>query len=156
VLFDRICRKNGIAHRLTKPRSPTTTGKIERWHQSIQEELLAETGSFGTVADAQAAVDAWRELYNQDRPHQSLDMAFPGDRFTARPHSEVLPVWVPPQLQVLDRAEPIVSTPPTSTLNGAGPVAADAVEVDRVVPASGNLQVASQQFWFGPRRAGPR
>ena len=36
VLFDRICRKNGIAHRLTKPRSPTTTGKIERWHQSIK------------------------------------------------------------------------------------------------------------------------
>jgi hypothetical protein len=66
VLFDRICRKNGIAHRLTKPRSPTTTGKIERWHQSIQDELLAETGCFETVVDAQAAVDAWRELYNQD------------------------------------------------------------------------------------------
>jgi hypothetical protein len=28
------------------------------------------------------------------------------------------------------------------------------VEVDRVVPASGNLQVAGQQFWLGPHRAG--
>jgi hypothetical protein len=28
VLFDRICRENGIAHRLTAPYSPTTTGKI--------------------------------------------------------------------------------------------------------------------------------
>jgi hypothetical protein len=107
------------------------------------------------VVDAQAAVDAWRELYNQDRPHQSLDMAFPGDRFTARPSNDALPMWVPPQLQVLDRAEPTVSPPPpTPTPNGAGPVASDAVEVDRVVPASGNLQVASQQFWFGPQRAG--
>ncbi len=28
VLFDRICRENGIKHLLTKPRSPTTTGKV--------------------------------------------------------------------------------------------------------------------------------
>jgi transposase len=28
VLFDRVCRENGITHRLTQPRSPTTTGKI--------------------------------------------------------------------------------------------------------------------------------
>ena len=33
VLFDRICRHNGIEHVLTKVRSPTTTGKVERWHQ---------------------------------------------------------------------------------------------------------------------------
>jgi hypothetical protein len=26
-LFDRICRDNGITHRLTQPRSPTTTGR---------------------------------------------------------------------------------------------------------------------------------
>jgi transposase InsO family protein len=30
VLFERICRENGITQRLTRPRSPTTTGKIER------------------------------------------------------------------------------------------------------------------------------
>jgi hypothetical protein len=35
VLFDRMCRENGISHRLTAPRSPTTTGKIERFHQSV-------------------------------------------------------------------------------------------------------------------------
>ena len=40
VLFDKICRRNGIAHRLTAPRSPTTTGKIERFHQTLRRELL--------------------------------------------------------------------------------------------------------------------
>jgi len=27
-------------------------------------------------------MDAWREEYNTDRPHQSLAMAFPASRFT--------------------------------------------------------------------------
>ncbi len=35
VLFDRICRENGISHRLTPPRSPTTTGKIERFQPPL-------------------------------------------------------------------------------------------------------------------------
>jgi transposase InsO family protein len=30
VTFERICRENGIVARHTKPRSPTTTGKVER------------------------------------------------------------------------------------------------------------------------------
>ncbi|WP_445280709.1 IS481 family transposase [Streptomyces sp. DSM 118148] len=40
TMFDRICRENGIAHRLTRPQSPTTTGKIERFHQTLRRELL--------------------------------------------------------------------------------------------------------------------
>lgn len=40
VLFDRICRANGIAHRLAQPASPTTTGKVERFHQTLRRELL--------------------------------------------------------------------------------------------------------------------
>ena len=40
VLFERICRENGITHRLTAVRSPTTTGKIERFHKTLRAELL--------------------------------------------------------------------------------------------------------------------
>ena len=35
VLFDRICQNNGIRHLLTAPYSPTTTGKVERFHKTI-------------------------------------------------------------------------------------------------------------------------
>jgi transposase InsO family protein len=35
VLFDRICRDNGIVHRLTQPSAPTTTGKVERLHSDV-------------------------------------------------------------------------------------------------------------------------
>ena len=41
VLFDRICRENGIEHLLTRVRSPTTTGKIERFHGTLRRECLA-------------------------------------------------------------------------------------------------------------------
>jgi len=39
-MFDRICAENGIRHLLTAPRSPTTTGKVERWHKTIRAEFL--------------------------------------------------------------------------------------------------------------------
>jgi transposase InsO family protein len=82
VLFDRICRENGVEHLLTAPRSPTTTGKIERFHRSLRAECL--TGQlFRSLPVAQAAVDEWVEFYNTQRPHQSLDMAVPAERFTA-------------------------------------------------------------------------
>jgi transposase InsO family protein len=41
VLFDRVCRENGIQHLLTAPRSPTTTGKGERFHKTLKKEFLA-------------------------------------------------------------------------------------------------------------------
>jgi transposase InsO family protein len=80
VLFDRMCRENGISHRLTAPRSPTTTGKIERFHQSVRKEFLADT-AFATLEAAQQALDVWVNDYNNERPHQALEMAVPAHRF---------------------------------------------------------------------------
>jgi transposase InsO family protein len=84
VLFDRICRENGISHRHTGVRSPTTTGKIERFHQSLRREFLADR-TFPSLKAAQAALDAWVTEYNTARPHQALDMATPAERFRLRP-----------------------------------------------------------------------
>jgi len=44
VLADAICGENGIEHWLTQPRSPTTTGKIERFHRSLRAEFLSSNG----------------------------------------------------------------------------------------------------------------
>jgi transposase InsO family protein len=41
VLFDRICRENGIGHLLTTPRSPTTTGKIERFQCATRRMVVS-------------------------------------------------------------------------------------------------------------------
>jgi len=81
VLFDRICRENGVDHLLTAPRSPTTTGKIERFHRTLRTEF--DTARvFTSITVAQQALDEWVGYYNTQRPHQSLDDAVPAERFT--------------------------------------------------------------------------
>ena len=82
VLFDRICRENGITHLLTAPRSPTTTGKIERWHRTLRMEFLMGR-VFADFDDAQNQLDAFVHDYNHQRPHDALDMAPPSSRFYA-------------------------------------------------------------------------
>jgi transposase InsO family protein len=82
VLFDRICRENGIEHLHTQPRSPTTTGKIERFHKTLRLELDTRQ-VFKDITTAQAAMDEWVEYYNTQRPHRSLDDGTPSSRFKA-------------------------------------------------------------------------
>jgi transposase InsO family protein len=167
VMFERICRENGIVARNTKPRTPTTTGKIERFHQSLRRELLDEVAVWPDLQTAQAAIDAFRAEYNTNRPHQSLDMAFPADRFIPRPADGLLPLRLPATLsastsvshqETAQTCVPVttnpVPAPLTLSTNGIDPVNL-AVEFTRVVPPSGNLTVCrQQQFWLGPDRAG--
>jgi len=82
VLFDRVCTENGMRHLLTAPRSPTTTGKIERFHKTMRAEWVRPNDHrFGTIAEAQASLDAWVAEYNTARPHQSLGGRPPAERF---------------------------------------------------------------------------
>jgi hypothetical protein len=151
VLFDKICRLNGITHRLTQPASPTTTGKIERFHLTLRRELLDDCGPFTSLEAAQAAVDGFVTQYNLDRPHQALHPEIPvvpADRFTPVDPPATLPTLLPPTL---------VSSPPATGADAAEtPVgwSGGPVEFDRVVPPSGNMWLAGKQFWLGPVRSG--
>src|SRR3982075_2370167 len=80
VLFDRICRENGVDHILTQPRSPTTTGKIERFHRTLRIEFNTRQ-VFRNLKTAQEALDEWVTYYNSQRPHQALEDATPESRF---------------------------------------------------------------------------
>ena len=82
VLFDRICRENGVDHILTQPRSPTTTGKIERFHHTLRLEFNTRQ-MFRNLKTAQEALDEWVSYYNTQRPHQALGDATPESRFKA-------------------------------------------------------------------------
>ncbi len=91
VLFDRICRENGIRHLLTAPRSPTTTGKVERFHKTMKREFL-DGKVFETLEDAQTALDGWVAEYNTVRPHQSLGDRPPIERFRLAAADALQPV----------------------------------------------------------------
>jgi hypothetical protein len=140
--------------------------------QTLQRELLDQIEVWADVETAQAAIDAFRLEYNTNRPHQSLDMAFPADRFQPRPMDERLPLRLPAAVSPAAVSVPVVaprsaaaaaaeSAQPAWPQPGSFAVWADggdpvnmAVEFTRVVPASGNLAVCGQQFWLGPDRAG--
>jgi transposase InsO family protein len=119
VLFDRICAENSIRHLLTAPRSPTTTGKIERWHKTIRTEFLADHDhQHATIAELQAALDAWVAYYNTERPHQALGMRPPIERFRlAAPQADAVvqaalePALVPAERPVVQPAPQIVRLP---------------------------------------------
>lgn len=152
VLFERICRENGITVRNTRPRSPTTTGKIERWHKTLREEFLSTAEPFENLAAAQQRLDAWVSEYNTARPHQSLDMATPAQRFLAAagstPPAELPPLQVPADLSALPTATRQQAAPPRP----ADPMRP--VQFERTVPASGNMLAARRQVWLGPALAG--
>jgi transposase InsO family protein len=158
VLFDRICRRNAIAHRLTQPRSPTTTGKIERFHQTLRREWLDDAGWFRSIAEAQAQLDRWIGEYNSERPHQALGEAIPvtpRERFQPvdGQERELVELWLPGSIE--PAGEPVASPEPAGLAAAeAEPVPGGAVEFDRVVPVSGNLWAMGRQFWLGPARAG--
>ena len=49
---------------------------------------------FINLLDVQGRFDAWRHIYNHERPHQALGMATPSERY--QPSTRSLPVQLPP------------------------------------------------------------
>jgi transposase InsO family protein len=117
VLFDRVCAENGIRHLLTAPRSPTTTGKVERWHKTIRAEFLTKHDRrHATLAELQQALDAWVMHYNTERPHQALGMRPPVERFQLASAAmetvvEPTPVAAPAEPSVVEPAAAVVRLP---------------------------------------------
>ncbi len=105
VRFDRICTNNGITHILTAPRSPTTTGKVERWHKTLRAEFL-DGKVFASLADAQAQLEAWVAHYNHERPHQSIGRVPPIERFRL---AAVEPGPAAPEVGDPEASEPVTT-----------------------------------------------
>jgi transposase InsO family protein len=130
VLFDRICRENGIDHLLTAPRSPTTTGKIERFHRTLRTEFLTAR-VFADLATAQSELDAWVASYNTERPHQGIGMATPSSRF-------------------------VVATDRVADTSAIATERSGDGWISRKVAITGIISVAWQQINCGRHRAGHR
>lgn len=75
-----------------RPYHPQTQGKVERFHRSLSREILSGRPA-DDLDDCQRRFDAWRNVYNTERPHQALDLAVPLERYRPSPRSfpETLP-----------------------------------------------------------------
>lgn len=82
----------GIRVSHSRPRHPQTNGKEERFHRSLQAEVL-NGQSFENLEVVQHAFDRWRTVYNCERPHEALGLTTPASRYrpSPRPYPEQLP-----------------------------------------------------------------
>ena len=67
--FDRALNRRGIKHIRTAIHSPTTSGKIERFFQTLDKEF----------AFCKKDAELFRKRYNHERPHMSLKGKYPAE-----------------------------------------------------------------------------
>lgn len=65
-----------------RPYHPQTQGKEERFHRTLQADVLSRT-DLRDLPHSQKVFDQWRPIYNQQRPHEALGLATPATRYQA-------------------------------------------------------------------------
>jgi transposase InsO family protein len=82
----------GVAVSHSRPHHPQTQGKDERFHRTLEAEVLRYQHG-ASLAQWQLYFDQWRVVYNTERPHEALAMDVPASRYqpSERRYPEQLP-----------------------------------------------------------------
>jgi transposase InsO family protein len=72
--------EQGIRLHYGRVRHPQTQGKVERFHRTL-DEAIRHRGKPTRWAQWPAALQEFREIYNQHRPHEALQMHRPAERY---------------------------------------------------------------------------
>lgn len=79
ISFGQALRRHDIKHRFTRPYTPRTNGKAERFIQTaIREWAYART--YQNSEQRQQQLNLWLHDYNFHRPHASLNLNTPASR----------------------------------------------------------------------------
>ncbi len=84
--FELWLMRLGIKVSHSRPYHPQTQGKDERFHRTLKAEVLQDQ-SFLDLDHAQQKFDEWLPIYNQERPHEALNMNTPASRYMHSPRS---------------------------------------------------------------------
>jgi hypothetical protein len=82
VLFERNLRDAGVRPSTGRPYHPQTTGKVERFQQTLKKWLRGQRLPAG-LAELQAQLDEFADIYNHQRPHQGIGRVTPMQRWGA-------------------------------------------------------------------------
>jgi transposase InsO family protein len=82
VLFEKNLRDAGVRPSTGRPYHPQTTGKVERFQQTLKKWLRCQRRA-RNLAGLQAQLDKFCFIYNHQRPHQGIGRAIPIDRWSA-------------------------------------------------------------------------
>ena len=86
--------EQGIELRYGRPHHPQTQGKVERLHRTL-DEAMRYRGKPRQLAEWDAALEKFRRVYNEQRPHEALQMQRPAERYrvSVRGYQEKPPEW---------------------------------------------------------------
>lgn len=155
-------RRQGVEPITGRPSKPTTQGKNERLHQTIQKFLDAHR-PIRTAKRLAELVDEFDDYYNTQRAHQALEPdQTPADAYRAKPKAvpgppkpEIAPAVAKPSTTIPTRVvasgiarrmmgEHTPSDAPTGTARWA----------DRRVSSSGRIHICNAKIYVGRQRAG--
>ena len=83
-LFDRLCCKHDIEHRLTKPNHPWTNGQVERMNRTIKDATVKRY-HYADAPQLQAHLELFLDAYNHARRLKALN--------GLTPHGYVCRIW---------------------------------------------------------------
>ena len=87
--FRDLLAPRGIKHKRTRPYTPRTNGKAERFIQtSLRECVYAQP--FHNSAERAGAVRSWIDTYHHQRPHSALGGNTPISRLAHQPRAAVI------------------------------------------------------------------
>ena len=77
-VMDRWAYENGVELDFSRRGTPADNALVESFNGRLRQECLNEHW-FLSLADARSKIDAWRNFYNQERPHTALAWKTPAE-----------------------------------------------------------------------------
>ena len=95
--FEDTCKKLGIKHYWSRPRTPKDHAEIERFNRTLEEEFLQMGNYIDDLEVFNPLLTEWLIEYNFNRPHQSLGYLTPMEFLKKKKEKnlagEVLPMY---------------------------------------------------------------